>query len=109
MFHVMLSAIVTLEIFCVCFFCEDSAMEGVWISMDFFFMVILITEHLPGWNSISQSASPSPKLEGLLGVFAVIFCSEGEVYNGVVGKQSDRGQECLMYSAMSFKCRSVRR
>ena len=32
----------------------------------------------------------SPNLVDLLGVFvALVFCSEGEVYDGVISKQSD--------------------
>ena len=75
--------------FCVCFFYEDLAMECVKVSMDCllgysddraFVRMIL---HQP------VRFLPLQTLKLLLEFFAVILCSEGEVYDGIICKQSD--------------------
>ena len=79
------------NIFCVSFFYEGLAMESVWISIDWL---------LPG-NShdrasctrreLHQPVSLPPLLSFIkvfLGVLSVVFCSEGEVYDGIIIKYS---------------------
>ena len=68
------------EIFCVCFFCKDLEMEGVWVSMDCF---------CPGYSNnrtfVRVELHPPVRLPTRLSLkvffefFAVIFSSEGEV------------------------------
>ena len=78
-------------IFCVGFFCEDLAIKGVWVSMDCL---------LPGYSDdrafgrmeLHQPVSLPPPVQSLkvfLELSAVVFYSEGEVYDSVISKQSD--------------------
>ena len=88
-FHFMLSAIVTPRYFV---FVSSARIWPcrVWISMDC---------HLPGYSDdrafvrmelhLPVCLPPLQSLKVLLKFFAVIFCSEGEVYDGVICKQSN--------------------
>ena len=65
------------EIFCVCFFCEDLAMEGIWGFYE-------LSSWLFWWQNICQDGTPSaskpptsPKLEGIIDILRSYFLQWG--------------------------------
>ena len=61
------------------------------------FFLVILREHLSGWNSSASQPPTSPKIAGLLRV--VQSFSAVRVYDGVICKLTE---ECFVYSAMSF-------